>query len=77
MRKKIDPLMLLTMLVTSGVILSHFVIFSQADRHMLQYSKLTSKVKRVAAPNKIDTINPHWQNGRQLVQVDRSKRQIR
>ncbi len=78
MKKKIDPLMMLAVLVVSGVILSHFVLFSQVQPPLL---KLNSAAERAAsAQGKIysfaERTNLQWQQGRQLVQIDPPEQRI-
>ncbi len=78
MKKKIDPLMILTVLVVSGVILSHFVVFSQAQPSLLKFNSVAERA--VSEQNKkyssAERTNPQWQQGRQLVQIDPSGQRI-
>lgn len=72
MKKKIDPLMMLAVLVVSGVILSHFVVFSQVQPPLLKFNSVAERA--ASSQGKIyssaEPANPQWQQGRQLVQID-------
>jgi hypothetical protein len=72
MRKKADPLVLLSVLVVSGVILSHFVIFSQADKQP-DYSAISQKTVNDRAV--ITTFNSQLAENHQLVRIDPLKQQ--
>ncbi len=71
MKKKIDPLVVLAVLVVSGVILSHFVVFSQAEAPLLHLNSVAEKSSVQSTIFSAEgRINPQWQPSRQLVQID-------
>ncbi len=78
MKKKIDPLMMLTVLVVSGVILSHFVVFSQAQSPLLKFNSVAERAALVQGKiySSAEHTNFQWQQGRQLVQIDPQEQRI-
>lgn len=72
MRKKTDPLMLLAFVVVSGVILSHFVVFSQADKQP-DYSAVAQRASKDKVV--ITGFNSQLGENRQLVRIDPLKQQ--
>jgi len=85
MRKKPDILLLLSVLVVSGVIISNFVIFGQSDRSAKNSSLLEAQYSQIqtdiAMIHKMDHIIQqgiaHPLKSRELARIDSSKQQIR
>ncbi|MCW8931873.1 MAG: hypothetical protein OQL19_16770 [Gammaproteobacteria bacterium] len=81
MRKKPDILLLLSVLVVSGVIISHFVVIEKSDKttanlslHNTHDSTLQTKAMTKIRPNEVRLTKL---NAQELVRIDSSKQQIR
>ncbi len=75
MRKKPDTLLLLAVLVVSGVVLSQFVIFSQADNS--KYSVSTAEFIKGQSNHGQTAFSPRFLKQRQLVRIDPLRQQTR
>lgn len=82
MRKKPDILLLLSVLVVSGVVISHFVIIGHSNNKLMNLSSLnaqfqTDKSTSRSLHSSLQKSDVHKLNSRELARIDLSKQQIR